>query len=83
MPKYFCEHCNKKINEKRKIHFKSDFHKKAKESYYSSFHCPITTGLTSWSYTQSLESHQFNTFLHSFLKSLYKPLSKPSNPNSN
>lgn len=78
MPKYYCEHCNKKVNEKRKIHFKSEQHKKNKDSYYSAFPSLLSHGLTEWAYIESEEYKQYIKYLESFQQALYKKNDKLS-----
>ena len=34
MPKYYCDYCDKYIQETRKLHDRTDGHKKNKEFYY-------------------------------------------------
>ena len=63
MVKYFCDHCQKMINERRKSHHLSEIHKKNKDLYYNSFSTPLSPGLTPWVSSKSLEELLFEKYL--------------------
>jgi hypothetical protein len=71
MVKYFCDHCNKMINERRKYHRLSEIHKKNKGQYYQSF-SSSGPSQSDWEFIESSEQRQFLRYLkRTFLDKLY------------
>lgn len=63
MRKYYCDYCDKYIQETRKLHNQTELHKKNKESYYACFPNEIQLGCYDWEYILSDEQKAYNQYL--------------------
>ncbi|OMJ87249.1 hypothetical protein SteCoe_11098 [Stentor coeruleus] len=73
MPKYYCDYCDKWIQETRKQHILTEIHKKSKENYYEQFDNKPASGVTEWEYTKSHEEKILEKYLQEKMwKNIYK-----------
>ena len=73
MPKYYCDYCDKYIQETRKLHDRTDGHKKNKEFYYLDYPEKLNIENGDWEYVISDEEKMLFRFLEKkVLTSIYK-----------
>ena len=81
MRKYYCDYCDKYIQETRKLHNRTEGHKKNKESYYSGFPDEINLRSGCWEDVISSEEQEYINFLErNVLSSLYKRFKRSDSP---
>jgi hypothetical protein len=79
MPKYFCEYCEKRIQDTRKLHCRSEGHRKNKEAYYAKFGAEGSSGIGQWMSVESEEEKQYFSYLNKkFARKIYSRFIKRS-----
>ena len=63
MPKYYCDYCDKRIQETRKLHDQSESHKRNKAAYYASFSNEYRIESFDWKFVDSHEEKIYYKFL--------------------